>query len=373
LPAAAALAAGSPIKIGAAGPFTGDLSKIGLDSLNAIQMAVEEVNQQGGIDGRKVEVVVGDDAADPSKALLVAERFATDSNVLGVVGPMNSSTAAASLPSYQQAKLAVISQSATNPDLSEHGFSVFNRVCPRDDSQGPVAAKYMLEELKAKRIYMLDDKSTYGQGLADQIEKALKAKRFKGLERGQISGDDKDFSAILTRIKSAKPDVIFMALPSPSQAAAVVKQAASLGIKTTFMAGDGVKEKDQFIKGASGLADGAYVTAIGKNIREVPAAKEFIAKFEKKYGAMSIFSGQSYESTKILLAAIKKAAAGAKGKPIDRVTVAKYVRATKGYQGILGFPIGFNAKGDVLGAKIYVFQVKNGDFAEIKGYLADTK
>ncbi|MGE5508366.1 MAG: branched-chain amino acid ABC transporter substrate-binding protein [Chitinophagales bacterium] len=367
--ATASLAAG-PIKIGAAGPFTGDLSKIGLDSLNAIQMAVDEVNQQGGIAGRKVQLVIGDDAADPSKSLLVAEKFATDSSILGVIGPMNSSTAAAALPAYQNAGLAVISQSATNPDLSERGYTVFHRICPRDDAQGPAAARFMVQELKAKRIYVLDDKSTYGQGLADQVVRSLKG-RTPVVERGQISGDDKDFSAILTRIKPFKPDVLFLALPNPAQAAAFVKQAAGLGLKTKFMAGDGVKEKDQFIEGAAGLAEGAYVTAIGRDIREVPQAKEFIARFEKKYGAMSIFSGQSYEATRLLLAAIKKVADS--GATLDREKVLKAVHDIDGYRGILGFPIEFNAKGDVVGSKIYVFQVKNGDFVEVKGYAANTK
>ncbi|MDI9415804.1 MAG: ABC transporter substrate-binding protein, partial [Bacillota bacterium] len=106
-----------PVKIGAAGPFTGDLSKIGLDALNAIQMAVDEANAEGGIGGRKIEVVVGDDMGDPSKGVLVAEKFAMDRNVLGVVGPMNSATAAAALPAYDRAGLVIISQSATNPDL----------------------------------------------------------------------------------------------------------------------------------------------------------------------------------------------------------------------------------------------------------------
>lgn len=368
-----AFAAPTPIKIGAAGPFTGDLSKIGLDSLNAIRMAVDEVNQQGGIAGRKVQVVVGDDAADPAKALLVAEKFIADPNVAGVIGPMNSSAAAASLPAYQAAKLVVISQSATNPNLSEKGFTVFHRLCPRDDAQGPVAARFMLQELKVKRVYLLDDKSTYGQGLADQIAKSLKQSGFKGLERGQIASEDKDFSAILTRIKSFRPDAIFMALPSPAQAAALVKQAAGLGIKTRFLAGDGVKEKDQFIKGAAGLAEGSYVTAIGKDLREVPEAKEFIAKFEKQYGAMSIFSGQSYEATRVLLAALRKVAETSGGKPLDRVKVLQAVHGISGYHGILGFPIAFDAKGDVVGSQIYVFEVKHGDFVEVKGYEANLR
>lgn len=364
------LAAPGPIKIGAAGPFTGDLSKIGLDSLNAIQMAVDEVNQAGGIKGRKVQVVIGDDAADPAKSLLVAEKFGADSGIVGVIGPMNSSTAAASLPAYQSAGLVVISQSATTPDLTEKGYSVFHRICPRDDAQGPVAAKFAVQELKARRIYVLDDKSTYGQGLADQVTQALKGLGVKDLFRGQISGEDKDFSAILTRIKALKPDLIFMALPNPAQAAAFVKQAAGLGVKAKFMAGDGVKERDQYIKGAAGLAEGSYVTAIGQSLREVPEARDFVARFEKKYGAMSIFSGQSYEATKLLLTAIRKVADQGS---VTRAKVLKAVHEIDGYRGILGFPIEFDRKGDVVGSKIYVFQVKGGDFVEVKGYAANTK
>ncbi|MFY9197507.1 MAG: branched-chain amino acid ABC transporter substrate-binding protein, partial [Bacillota bacterium] len=210
-----------PVKIGAAGPFTGDLSKIGLDALNAIQMAVEEANAEGGIGGRKIEVVVGDDMGDPSKGVLVAEKFAMDRNVLGVVGPMNSATAAAALPAYDRAGLVIISQSATNPDLSERGYRVMHRICPRDDAQGPAAARFIVEEVKAKVVYVIDDKSTYGQGLADQVAAALERMGVT-LERGQISSEDRDFSPILTRVKAAQPDLVYLGLSNPAQAAGLL-------------------------------------------------------------------------------------------------------------------------------------------------------
>ncbi len=246
-----------PVKIGAAGPFTGDLSKIGLDALNAIQMAVEEANAEGGIGGRKIEVVVGDDMGDPSKGVLVAEKFAMDRNVLGVVGPMNSATAAAALPAYDRAGLVIISQSATNPDLSERGYRVMHRICPRDDAQGPAAARFIVEEVKAKVIYVIDDKSTYGQGLADQVAAALERMGVK-LERGQISSEDRDFSPILTRVKAAQPDLVYLGLSNPAQAAGLLKQAVGLGLSAKFMGGDCMKEKDQLVAGAGGAAEGMY-------------------------------------------------------------------------------------------------------------------
>lgn len=361
-----ALAAGQVIKIGAMGPFTGELSKIGLDSLHAIEMAVADVNASGGIAGNRVEVVVADDAADPSKAILVAEKLAMDRAVLGVVGPMNSSTAAASLPSFERAGLVVISQSATNPDLTEKGFKVMHRLCARDDAQGPAAARFIIDELKAHSVYIIDDKSTYGQGLADQVEEALRKAGVKRVERGQLAAADKDFSALLTRIKGSSPDLIYLALPNPAQGASLIKQAAGLGLKVAFMGGDGLKEKDQFIKGATGYAEGAYVTAIGRNIREVPEAAEFVKKFEAKYGAMSIYAGQSYEAARLLLDAIVRAAAGS--RPPTRQAVLQAVHNVKGFEGILGFPIRFDRKGDLVGSSIYVYEVRGGDFVQVKEY-----
>lgn len=360
-----------PIRIGAAGPYSGDLSKIGLDALNAIKFALDEVNKGGGIDGRKIELSIGDDSADPSKALLVTEKFGTDASIVGVIGPMNSACVAASLPSYQQVGLPIITPSAGNSGLGDRGMSVFHRLCSRDDAQGPVIAKFITTELKARRVYVLDDKTTYGQSLADQAFKSLDGKDLAELKRGQVSADDKDLSPILTRIKAEKPDVVFMGLSSPAQAAALVKQAPGVGLRTTFMGGTAQKERDQFIKGSSGLAEGSYVLSVGKDIHDVPAAKDFVTRFERKHGAISAFSSQAYEATNVLIDAIRRAAD--KGKEVTRASVQKALDATDGFKGVLGFPISFNKKGDLVGYRIYVLKVKDGDFDEAASYAASTK
>ncbi|MEA4884187.1 MAG: branched-chain amino acid ABC transporter substrate-binding protein [Clostridia bacterium] len=357
-----------PVKIGAAGPFTGDLSKIGLDALNAIRMAVDEANANGGIDGRKIEIVEADDGGDPSKAILVAERLAMDKAVLGVVGPMNSQTTQAALPTYQRAGLVVISQSATNPALTDMGYKVMHRICPRDDAQGPAAARFIVEVIKAKYVYLIDDKTSYGQGLADQVELSLKASGVK-FSRGQATTDDRDFSPILTKVKAAKPDLLYLGMANPAQAAALIKQAAGLGLSPKYMGGDGVKERDQLIAGAGGLAEGMYVTSIGRDIKEVADAREFIRKFEGKYGAMSVFSGQSYEATNILIAAMKQASSLGASK-FNRAEVLQAVAKTVSFKGILGFPISFDPKGDVVGSSIFVYQVKGDDFAQVREYPA---
>ncbi|HHV78144.1 MAG TPA: branched-chain amino acid ABC transporter substrate-binding protein [Firmicutes bacterium] len=353
------------IKIGAAGPFTGELSKIGLDSLNAIKMAVEECNQSGGIDGKTVEVVVGDDAGDPAKGKIVADKFVADPDVLGVVGPMNSSVIAAALPVYEKAGLVIISQSGTTPELTEKGFKVMHRICPRDDAQGMAAAAFIYNEIKPTKVYILDDKTTYGQGLADQVEKGLKSYGLTQIKRDQVSTQDKDFSALVALIKSYNPEMVYMAFANPAQAAALAKQLAGVGVKPALMGGDGCRERDQLIGGGGEAVQGMFVTAIGRNVKEVPEAREFVQKFEGKYEGMSIFSGQSYEATKILLNAIKEAH---KAGDLTRQGVLKALHATKDYKGILGFPVSFDAKGDLVGGEIFVLKVSGSDFVEVKKY-----
>ena len=358
------------VKIGAAGPYTGDVAKIGLDGLNAIRMAVEDANAVGGIHGRRIEIVEADDAADPSKAILVAEKLAMDRNVLGVVGPMNSATAQAALPTYQRAGLPLIRQSATYPPLPEVNYKVMHRICPRDDSQGPASARFIVEELTASHVNIIDDKTTYGQGLSDQVEAAL-TKAGVRTTRGQITMDARDFAPILTRVRAANPALLYLGLANPAPAAALIKQAAGLGMKLPLMGGDGLKEKDQLITGSAGLAEGMYVTSIGKDIREVPEAQEFIVKFEARYGALSVFGGQSYEAANILIDAMRRASDDP--MKLTRANVMAALAATSNYQGILGFPISFDSRGDVVGARIYVYQVKDNDFVAVADYLAEVE
>ncbi len=352
------------VKIGAAGPFTGQLSKIGLDSLNAIKMAVEEFNASGQLKGMKVEVVEGDDAADPAKAAAVAEKFASDPALVGVIGPMTSSGVVAALPILEKNSITLITQSGTNPSLTEQGYKVMHRVCPRDDDQAPAAASFIVNDIMAKSVYIIDDKGTYGQGLADEVEKNLKKLGVDKIARAQITSDDKDFSAILTKIKANKPELLYLAIPSPAQAATIIKQLAGMGIKTAIMGGDGIREKDELIKGSGGAAEGVYATSIGPTIQSVPEAKDFVANFEKKYGALSMYSGQSYEAANVLLAGIAKA--GVKNGKVDRKAVLAAVNATKDFKGVLGVPISFDAKGDLMGSAIFVVQVKGDDFVQLK-------
>jgi branched-chain amino acid transport system substrate-binding protein len=363
-----AAAAVAEVKIGAAGPFTGQLSKIGQDTLNAIKYAVDQFNASQ----TKVKVTVdesGDDAGDPAKAAAVAEKFSSDSGIVGVIGPMTSAGIQAAEPVLEKGKLPMITQSGTNDALSLQGYTVFHRICPVDAAQGAAVAGIIAADLKAKKVYIIDDKGTYGQGLADQVQKALKDKyQFTDdmMQRASITADDKDFSALITKVKAFAPDAFFGALASPAQYAAIAKQMVQANYKVQLVGADGVKEKTEFIDNAAGSTEGCYFTSLGPILETStnPAAVALVKAWTDKYGGVSMFTGQSYEATNVLLDAIARAY-DANGGKVDRVGVLEALKTTN-YTGVLGFAIQFQDNGDLKSSGVFIGQVKDGQFVAVK-------
>ena len=348
-------------KIGGVGPFTGDLAKIGNDALQAIQMAVEDFNASGAMPGVTFTVEVGDDGADPAKAATIAEKFSSDESVVGVVGPMTSGAVQAALPIFNDASLAQITQSATNVNLSTLGFSVFHRICPSDGVQGPSIAKFMIEDLKATSVFIIDDGEAYSKGLADQAEEALTSGGVT-VKRAQIAGADKDFATVLTQVKEMNPSILFLPLPNPPQAAAIAKQMKSMGFQVQMFGADGTKD-GELITAAGGATEGMYSTVLGPMPETLDSAKPFLDKYIAKYQVTSAFTAQSYEATNVLLEAIKTV--GVVDGKIDREAVNAALSASN-YSGILGFPIAFTPEGDLVGGGITVLQVKGTEFVPVK-------
>ncbi len=348
-------------KIGGAGPFTGDLAKIGTDALQAVQMAVDDFNASGAMPGVTFTVEVGDDGADPAKAATIAEKFASDESVVGVVGPMTSGAVQAALPILSDANVALITQSATNVNLSTLGFSSFHRICPSDGVQGPSIAKFMIDDLKAESVFIIDDGEAYAKGLADQAEEALTAGGVT-VKRAQIAGSDKDFATVLTQVKEMNPTVLFVPLPNPPQAAAIAKQMKSMGFQVQMMGADGTHD-GELMTAAGGATEGMYSTVLGPLPETLDSAKPFLDKYIAKYQVTSAFTAQSYEATNVLLEAIKSV--GVVDGKIDRAAVNAALSASN-YTGILGFPIAFTPEGDLVGGGITVLQVKGSDFVPVK-------
>ena len=276
---------------------------------------------------------------------------------------MTSSCVQSELPILADANVAMVTQSATNDKLSQGGYAIFHRICPTDGVQGPSIAQFLIQDLKIKSAFLIDDNGTYGKGLADSLEKALKAGGITDIKRAQITENDKDFATVLTQVKGMNPSILFTAIPSPAQAAAIAKQMKSMGFAIPMAGGDGMKDVTELITNAGGATEGMYATSLGPMPETVAAAKPFLDKYVAKYKETSLFTAQSYEATNVLLDAIKTV--GVKDGKIDRKAVNDALGKEK-FNGILGFPISFTPTGDLAGGGIYIIQVKGAAFAPVK-------
>ena len=240
-PAAAPAAASEVVvKIGHAGPLTGGIAHLGKDDENGVHLAIDEANAKKiKIGGKtvKFEMMSEDDQADPKLGPTIAQKFA-DAKVAGVVGHLNSGVTIPASAVYNQAGIPMISGSATNPKLTEQGFKVVFRTVGRDDQQGPAIAAYIANELKSKKVAIADDATAYGEGLANEVEKTLKAAGVQIVAREKTNDKATDFKAILTKIKGKNPDAVFYG-GMDATGGPMLKQARELGIKATFAFGDG--------------------------------------------------------------------------------------------------------------------------------------
>ncbi len=340
------------IKIGIAGPMTGDQSKMGNDFKNGVTLAVEEWNAKGGVLGKKIEMIVGDDQHDPKQAVSVANRL-VDEGVVGVIGHFNSSCSIPASDIYNRAGVPMISPGSTNPQLTEKGYPGVFRVCGRDDQQGRVAAAFVMRRLKVKKVAVIDDKTTYGQGLADEFSKAI-AGRADVVYNGGIVQGDKDFKSVLTAIREKDPDLIFFGGIYPEMGL-LVRQARELGIAAPFMSGDGsIDPKFVEIAGAQ-AAEGTYLT-FSPDPDNIPTAKDFISRYHSRFGELGPYSIYSYDAANILLSAIK-AANTTDGKVIESRLHSMEFTGAAG-------KIRFDAKGDVTAAPYVVWITKGGKFVE---------
>lgn len=340
------------IKIGIAGPMTGDQAKMGMDFKNGVTLAVDEWNVKGGVLGKKVAMLVADDQHDPKQAVAVANKLVND-GVVGVIGHFNSSCSIPASDVYNRAGIPMITPASTNPQLTEKGYRGVFRVCGRDDQQGSVGARFVTEVLKVKKIAIIHDKTTYGQGLADEFKKGVTDKAEVVYYGGIVQGD-KDFKAVLTTIREKQPELIYFGGIYP-EAGLLVKQARELGIRIPFMSGDGtIDPKFIEIAGATS-AEGTYLT-FSPDPRKIPTAKGFIENYEKRFGEIGPYSIYAYDATNILLTAIKEAGT------TDGKTVIEKLHSMQ-FSGALG-NIQFDEKGDVTVAPYVVWITKDGKFTE---------
>ncbi len=345
------------VKIGVMGPFTGDAASIGTEQLNWAKLAVEDFNTSSGW---KVELVEGDTQLDPSKAVTVAESLIANKDIYGVVGPAGSQEVEAVAAKFKDARLVHVSPSATRTTLTTSGFDTFFRVVPTDAAQGPTDANFMAKQLKATKLFIIDDQTSYSTGLADSAEKAFKDAGGTVIGHESVTQKDVDFSALATKIKASGAEVVFFPGQIASQGALLAKQFQEQGIKITLFGADGFFSSDDFIKGAAGATEGAFVSAFAPDISGLASSAEVVKRYTAKYGSFGTFGPPTYAATTVVLEAMKRAF-DANGK-LDRAAIRDQVAKTDQKLSVLGGPLAFDQNGDVKNAQFYIFQVKSGKF-----------
>src|SRR5919109_2962772 len=339
------------IKIATQSPLSGGQAALGEGIKLGAQLAIEKFKGPLEKAGFKVELVPFDDQAKPDVGVANARNIIADKEILAVIGHLNSGVAIPSSEVYKEVNLAMISPANTNPTVTDRGYPNVNRVCGRDDVQGVVGSEFAHGTLKAKSVYILHDKTTYGQGVAeffkaDAEKKGMKVIGFEGTE------EKSNFDPIITPIKARNPDLIYFG-GIYEQGAPFFKQAREKGVKAKFMGPDGMDSSD-LTKIAGKAVVGMYYTSAAGPASALAGAKGFVDDFKKKFNKNpEPYAAEAYDATAIALKAIEAAAKG--GKAPAREAVAAEIRKVK-YSGITG-DIEFDGKGDRKKANYFVLEV----------------
>ena len=347
------------VKVGFVAPLTGDQAPPGEDTLNGATLAIEHAQRNGPIiPGCKLVLVPLDDQHNPTQAVAAAKKLVADPEVLAVVGHLNSSCTMPASAIYHEARLLQITPVSSNPQISRQGFDTFYRTCATDDKQGPAAALFAVRDLGAKRLFILDDMTTYGRGLADEFEKKARSLGADILGHEGITQGDKDFVPLLTKVKAAAPDLLYFAGMFP-EGALLIKQRADVGLTARFMGGDGLFDTVLITLATPPAAEGTYVTTIGSDVHRLPGAQAFVEEYERRYGTVGAYSAYAYEATSIAIWAIRQAGRA------DRAAVLAAMKTLKDYPGLFGAQ-NFDERGDSRIHDIGIFAVKDGKFAFVK-------
>ena len=366
--AATAILIGGPVfaqdvvKIGHVGPTSGQIAHLGKDNENGARMAIEELNAKGvTIGGKKVklELLAEDDAGDPKQGTAAAQKL-VDSKVMGVIGHLNSGTSIPASKIYSDAGIPQISPSATNPKFTRQGYKTTFRVVADDVHLGGTLGRYSVKELKGKSIAVIDDRTAYGQGVADEFEKGVKAAGGKTVGREFTNDKATDFTAILTSLKAKKPDIVFFG-GMDAVAGPMMRQMKQLGIEAKFVGGDGICSSELPKLAAGTMGDGQVVCAEAGGVEGAAkkSMEDFSVAFKKKYNAdVQVYAPYVYDAVNVMVAAMVKAGSS------DPAKYLPVLAKTDGYKGVTGI-IGFDAKGDIKNGALTLYTYKGGKREQI--------
>ena len=343
--------AADTVKIGLMAPLTGSWASEGQGMKKIVELLAEQQNAKGGVLGKQIEVVTEDDGGDPRTASLAAQRLTTR-GVVGVVGTYGSSVTEASQAIYDEVKLPQIANGSTAIRLTEKGFKHFFRTAPRDDEQGRMAAR-TIDKLGFKKVAILHDNTSYAKGLADEANALLKGQGAEVVFFDALTPGERDYTAILTKLKGADPDVVLFTGYYP-EAGLLLRQKKNMNWTVPFLGGDATNNVDLIKIAGKEAAEGFYFLSPPQpRDLDAPEAAAFLADYQKKYNDLppSIWAVLAGDGFRVMVAGI----AGAKSTDGDKI--AEYLhKDLKDYPGLSG-PISFDAKGDREGEVYRVYQV----------------
>ncbi|MBI5805490.1 branched-chain amino acid ABC transporter substrate-binding protein [candidate division TA06 bacterium] len=355
---------GQQIKIGVAGPLTGEQGKAGQDLLHGVQLAVSECNARGGVLGKRVVIIAGDDRADDREANAIAQRLC-DQGVAGVVGHYNSHCSIAGSRIYNQRMIPQITPSSTNPKFTEQGFANVFRTCGRDDQQGRIAADYAFNVMKVKKVAIFSDGTTYGLGLAEEFKKSiLSYNQPRKIEvtivaDAQIQmiteGKSPDYGPLLDPLISYQPDLIYFGGSYP-EGAMLIRQIKERRLAAAFMSGDAIANSE-LIKRGGVATEGIYFT-FGPAVEDMPQAGRFYDSFKARYGELGPYSVYAYDAANVLLKSIELAGTTSGDSLVKVIHSAKFA-------GAMG-ELEFDGNGDIKAAPYVLWTVKGGEFGPVK-------
>ncbi|MCX8101577.1 MAG: branched-chain amino acid ABC transporter substrate-binding protein [Geminicoccaceae bacterium] len=348
-------AAWADILIGTAGPMTGPYASFGEQMKRGAEMAVADINAKGGVLGQKLVLEIGDDACDPKQAVAVANQM-VNKKIKFMAGHFCSGSSIPASKIYNEEGILQMTPASTNPKLTEQGYKNVFRTCGRDDVQGIYAANYVVDKKVGSKIAILHDKSAYGKGLADEFQKQLNKRGVKEVMYEAYNQGDKDFSALITKMKGAGVDLVYIG-GYHTEAGLITRQSREQGFAATVMSGDALVDQQYWqITGSAG--EGSLMT-FGPDARKKPSAAAVLDKFKAKNIDPEGYTLYTYAAIQVFAEAATKAGT------TDLDALIKVLRANT-FNTVIG-PLAFDEKGDIKNPEYVMYKWSNGQYSELKG------
>ncbi|MCO7127005.1 branched-chain amino acid ABC transporter substrate-binding protein [Sporolactobacillus shoreicorticis] len=352
------------IEIGSQSPLSGGSATLGDAIRLGAELAIDDQKAAFAKKGFTIKLNYVDDQGDPKKGVANAQILASDKDVLALVGHLNSGVAIPSSEVYEKNNLPMVSPATTATDVTDRGLKTVNRICARDDFQGPAGANYAVKTLKAKKIFVIQDKTAYGSGLADQFRKQAKKLGAEIVGYEGITVGEKDFNGVLSQAMTKKPDLIYFG-GVYAEGGLIIKQARQKGFNGPIMGGDGL-DSSSTVQIAGDAVKGVYLTSVAGDVTKTEKGQEFAKKYKDKFDKnVESYSAYGYDAAGVILKGLMNAINDNDGKKPSREQVEKAIRAVQDYDGVTT-KVSFDDKGDNKFAKVYIYNFEQAKYPPVQ-------